>query len=323
MKKIWNNLGSLLMDKAGDGGSGGGAAAGSGSFFTPPAGGGQVPPDKGNAGASSGAAGDKPPVDAGAGNAPQGTGASDWRSSLPKELQEDATIKKFSDVSTLAKSYLNAQKLIGADKIPVPTKHTTDEEWNNIYKRLGLPEKPEDYAVKFKEGVSVDDKFSKDFKDTAYKLGVLPKQAQALADWFSDINLGSEQSVKAEMDKKFQAGVAELKKEWGNSYELQVARANKAANDLGGKELVDYFNSTGLGGDKNIVKFLAKVGESLFGEHKFVDAQGTPDGMSPEQLDKEINKAKMDPAYLDKMHPNHKAAVKEVQELFQKRYPSK
>jgi len=45
--------------------------------------------------------------------------------------------------------------------------------------------------------------------------------------------------------------------------------------------------------------------------------------MSPQELDKEINKLRMDPAYMDKSHPNHKAAVAEVKDLFEKRYPSK
>lgn len=309
------------MDAATEGASG--AGSGAASFFTPASGGGQVPPAKGDAGASSGAGGDKPAVNAGSSNASQGTAATDWRSALPKELQEDATFKKFADVSALAQSYVNAQKLIGADKIPVPTKHTTPEEWNNIYKRLGLPEKPEEYAVKFKEGISIDDKFSNGFKETAYKLGVLPKQAQALADWFSDINLGSEQSIKAEAEKRFQAGVVELKKEWGNSFELQLARANKVISDIGGQELVDHINAQGLGADTKIVKFLAKLGETMFAEHKFVDAQGTADAMSPDQIDKEIRALQAQPGYMDKLHPSHKAVVKEVTELYQKRYPQK
>lgn len=302
------------MDKDA-GGSGGGA-----SFFTPASGGGAVPPAAGNAGAAPGAAGNKPAVDPGTGDASKGGSPADWRATLPKELQEDATFKKFADVPALAQSYLNAQKLIGAEKIPKPTKHSTDEEWANIFKQLGLPEKPDDYTVKFKEGISIDDQFSKGFKETAYKLGVLPKQAQALADWFSDINLGSEQSIKADVQKKFDAGVADLKKEWGNSYDLEIARANKVASELGGEKFIDLLNKTGMGGDKEVVKFLAKVGGSLYGEHKFVEAQGTPGTMNPEQLDKEIKTLQMDPAYTDKLHPKHKIVVKEVTDLFQKRY---
>ena len=33
----------------------------------------------------------------------------------------------------LLKSYKHAQSLVGADKIPVPNKHATDEDWNEVF----------------------------------------------------------------------------------------------------------------------------------------------------------------------------------------------
>ena len=38
-----------------------------------------------------------------------------WRDSLPEELKTNASLEKFSDVSTLAKSYINAESMIGKD----------------------------------------------------------------------------------------------------------------------------------------------------------------------------------------------------------------
>ena len=51
----------------------------------------------------------------------------------------------------LLKSYKHAQKLVGADKIPVPNKHATEEDWNEVFKRLGAPDKPEDYKYNIKD----------------------------------------------------------------------------------------------------------------------------------------------------------------------------
>ena len=323
MKNLWNNLGMLLLDVATEGAQGGTGAAGGTSFFTPPQGGGQVPTDKGDAGTAPGAGGNKPAEPASAGNSTQGAPASDWKSSLPQELQEDANIKKFTDVSTLAKSYINAQKLIGADKIAIPTKHATEEDWQNVYKKLGLPEKVEDYQVKFKEGVSLDENFAKSFAEQAYKAGVLPKQAQALADWISEINVTAETKVQEEIKKNFEKSVSELKQEWGNSFDLQLARANKFVNELGSPELVKFLSTSGLGADKNLVKMFAKAGEQLFAEHKFVEGQGGPGAMSPDEINKEIRKLQADPAYFDKGHPSHKQIVKEVTSLYEKLYPSK
>jgi len=322
MKNKWNNiLAGLLMDAATD--ANGGAGGGTASLLTPSGSGSTVPANAGNAGATQGTNPQQAANGTPAGNNAAGSTTADWRSALPKELQEDATIKKFTDVSTLAQSYVNAQKLIGADKIPVPSKHTTDEEWAGIYRKLGVPEKIDDYTVKFKEGVSVDDKFTADFRALAHKTGVHPKQAQALADWFSDVNLGAEQSVKAEVQKRFDTTVVELKKEWGNAYDLQLSRAQKVANELGGESFIKELESTGMGGNKHVIQFLAKIGEKMYAEHKFVEAQGGTNTMTPADLDKEINRLKTEPAYTDKLHPRHKDVLAEMTDLFQKRYPSK
>lgn len=307
MKLNWM---ARLMDKAGDG-TGAGASAGNSML-----GGGN------GAGASGG--GTNANGDAGGnGNdgANGGGSAADWRAGLPKEMQDNPVLKKYTSVEALAGAYVNAQKLIGADKIPVPSKHTTDEEWNQIYRKLGLPEKEEEYAVKFKEGTSIDDDFTKAFKANAHKFGVLPKQAQALADWFSDVNINAEKAVQGEMAKQYEAGVANLKKDWGNAFDLNIARANKALSELGGKETVEHFIKSGYGGDEKVMRFLAKVGETVFGEHKVVEGQGTSSAMNPQELDAEIRRVQAEPGYYDKSHPNHKAIVKEVADLYAKRYP--
>ena len=41
----------------------------------------------------------------------------------------------------VARSYINAEQLIGRDKIPIPK---TPEEWDATYKRLG---KPDEFAM--------------------------------------------------------------------------------------------------------------------------------------------------------------------------------
>lgn len=305
-----------------EGDAGGGSGSGGSSFFTPPEGGGQVPPNQGNANPPQGAGGNAAAVPPGAGNNSQGAATTDWRSALPKELQEDATIKKFSDVSTLAKSYINAQKLIGADKIVIPGENSTEEDWTNAYRKLGLPETADKYDVKFKEGVSLDKDFMDKFKAGAFKAGVLPKQAQALATLFSDMNLTAEEAVKGTIQKQFAKDVEDMKKEWGNSYELNISRAKKVLTDVGGPEVIKALNAAGVGANKDFLKLMAKVGETLYAEHKFVENQGASSTLAPAELDKEIRRLQADPAYMNKNHPSHKSIVEEVQGLYAQRYPT-
>ena len=72
----------------------------------------------------------------------------DFKSLIPDEYKEDKALANFQDMNQFVKSYLHAQKMVGLDKIPVPNKHATEEDWQEVFKRLGAPEKPDQYKLK-------------------------------------------------------------------------------------------------------------------------------------------------------------------------------
>ena len=102
-----------------------------------------------------------------------------WRDSLPDDLKTNESLGKFSDVSTLAKSYINAEQMIGKDKMVVPSANTTEDEWNDIYDKLGRPSAPNAYELKAElgEGEQIDEQLMSSFKETAHKHGLSPAQA--------------------------------------------------------------------------------------------------------------------------------------------------
>jgi hypothetical protein len=319
MNKKWEN--KLLFNSEGDGGGSGGAT----SLLGTPATGGEAPAGKAGGGNLPGAAsGGEGAGAAGAANDPNGGAAPDWRSSLPKELQENASLRKFTSIPALAGAYVNAQKLIGGDKIPVPTEHTTPEEFRGILNKLGLPEKAEDYKIEFKEK-SLGADFTKAFQGKAHELGVLPKQAQAMADWFGELAGQEAGNTEKLIKEQFEATVTDLKKDWGNAFQLNVGRANKVLLEYGGKEMVDAFNKEGLGSNKSVLQFLAKMGEHLYKEQKVVGGDDTSlgDQLSPKELDVAIGKLRAEPAYFNKQDPRHKGLVEEVNRLSELRWPKK
>ena len=50
-------------------------------------------------------------------DAPVETGSSDWLDSIDEALKTEPSLSDIKDVNSLAKSYVHAQKMIGADKI--------------------------------------------------------------------------------------------------------------------------------------------------------------------------------------------------------------
>ena len=71
----------------------------------------------------------------------------DWRSAIPEDLQNDPSLANIQDVASLAKGYVHAQHMVGADKVAIPTRETTPEELDAFYNKLGRPESVDGYEV--------------------------------------------------------------------------------------------------------------------------------------------------------------------------------
>ena len=56
---------------------------------------------------------------------------------LVKNLETDPNIEKFTEIDALAKSYINATRMIGQDKVAVPNKNSTEDQWNEVYCKIG------------------------------------------------------------------------------------------------------------------------------------------------------------------------------------------
>lgn len=245
---------------------------------------------------------------------------SSWVNSLPDELKEDATLKNFKDVKSLAAAHVALKKHLGAEKLTVPGKNSTEEDWQNLYRKLGVPEKAEDYKVEFKKEANITEDFSKNFQVKLHSLGVLPKQAQGLADWVSEMNLNASKSFMESRKAKQEAEVSELRKEWGQAFDGKVARANKFLKEHADEKTMEFLKNSGLANDVNVVKLMAKVGELLYKEDATLE--GTPGGkarFTPAEAMTEARKivSDMNHPYNIKDHPNHKTAIKEVEALFQ------
>ena len=65
---------------------------------------------------------------------------STWKDSISEEFRKDPNIEKFTEIDALAKSYINATKMIGQDKIAIPTNNSTQVAWDEAYDKLGRPE---------------------------------------------------------------------------------------------------------------------------------------------------------------------------------------
>ena len=96
--------------------------------------------------------------------------AKTWKEAISEEFRNDPNIEKFTEIDALAKSYINATQMIGKDKVAVPNKNSTDDQWNEVYDKLGRPESADKYSLNAKsEVVPIDDNAIKQFAENAHQ----------------------------------------------------------------------------------------------------------------------------------------------------------
>ena len=239
-----------------------------------------------------------------------------WKDSLPEDLKNEKALESIQDIPGLAKSFIHAQKMVGTDKISIPNKHATDDDWNDVYSKLGRPSKPEDYQIQINSNSSVDTDALNGFKEAAHKYGLLPKQAEGIINFYDDMT----QNYMRDLDAKAEQGRMHaekfLKEEWGPAYDSKV----KSVGGVVTKYLNDDFahmtlsDGTKVGDHPDFIRAFANIASDL-GEDKLVTSTG-PQYMTPKEIDKQLRELQAEgSAYWKKNHPNHDAAVQEVQDL--------
>lgn len=244
-----------------------------------------------------------------------------WKMALGEEFKDDPTISKYASVPDLAKAHVSLQKLVGKDKISLPDKHATPEDWKGVFQKLGLPSKPEDYQFEVPKD-AFNPEFVKDFKDVALNNNILPKQAEGLLKWYADLQSKTtqQQDINA-ANERHQTSDA-LRKEWGEAYQQKIVAGETAARRFFNEQGLAFLDNSGLSSNIHIVKAFSAIGD-LLKEHGIKGNPATHTGLTPEdavQRKDAILNDKNHP-YWKKDHANHKQAVDEVQRLFRAAHP--
>lgn len=235
---------------------------------------------------------------------------------IPEEYKGEKSLSNFKDMNDFVKSYLSAQKIVGADKIPVPNKFATDEDWKAVFNKLGAPEKPEDYKYSFKEG-ELDKDLVASFNVEAHRLGLLPQQAESLIKYYNDFAEGNFIQAEEKATETRLNTENELKKEFGPQYAKRLDQAKRlASSTLGNEFLENTFLQDGsrLGDNLNVVKAFSNLAEKL-SEDEVVKGDSSS-YMTANEIEKEITSLTEEGSpYWNKTHPNHQKAVQEVFKL--------
>lgn len=227
--------------------------------------------------------------------APAGGNAGEWYAGIADaDLRGYVQTKGFKDPAALADSYRNLEKLQGVpqDRLLKLPEKSDDPAWDQVHARLGRPEKPDGYELKF-EG---DDAFAKSAAETMHKLGVSKAQAQGLNQFW---NGHVEALIKADEQARQQAdaaAISELKTKWGGDYDKNVELGRRAGREFGLSEQQFKAIEASLGAGDTLKLFQA-IGAKLAEPAGFDPAGaggGTGFGMTADQAKARINALKGD-----------------------------
>ena len=268
-----------MMESAGTpaGGASGGDTAGSAGTVTPPA----------PAGGTGGPGATQPE-------------AFDWGSlKLESDAQALVNDRQWKHPNDVIKSYRNLEKLTGVppDQILKLPKGDDPAAWNDIYNRLGRPEKADGYKIPIPEGGS--DEFAKTAAQWFHEAGLTQAGATKLATKWNEYMTGQQTAQTEAAKLRDTQDVAALKQEWGADYDRHAGVVDKAAEAFGmTQEQLSALKSAM--GPKAAMQFMRNIGSKLGTEDKtFHDGQSSNgfNAMSPEQAGAEIQRLQKDKAF--------------------------
>ena len=248
----------------------------------------------------------------------QPTVAKSWKESISEEFRNDPNISKFTEIDALAKSYINATKMIGQDKVVIPNQNSTEDQWNEVYGKLGRPETSDKYQLNFKSDVvSIDENAIKTFAETSHKLGLNNKQAQGILEFYKSNMEGSAQQSKIDTETAQAQAEQQLRQEWGRDFDGKVKQAGALAKANINPEVLDMELKNGirLGDHPEVIKGFAKIA-AMLSEDKVVTTE-SENVDTVQNIEDEISSIINDRnnPYWNKGHPEHDKMVQQVYTL--------
>ena len=248
-----------------------------------------------------------------------------WKGKVGADLSKAPSLGKFEDtqdgLAEVAKSYVNLEKLLGHDKVPLP-KGPEDLEGRAQFNRaIGVPAVATEYNLPDAElpEALADVSFNKEaFQDIVHKHHLTPDQAQGLWKAYTDMSGNVFQSHMTAHEDLVNKNANALRAEWGDSFAAKVELGDMVITKFAGnQEDADFLMAT-LSKEPAGMKFLAKIGQQ-FSENRVGEFHYQRHGLSPEEAGDEITKIKADPnhAYnnLKATDKDHDAAVAHVNRL--------
>ncbi len=235
----------------------------------------------------------------------------DWRSELPEELRSDPAFESLKTLPDLAKSYLNTKKLVGKKTVGLPDQNSSAEEWGKFWDSLGRPSAPERYELQRNGEIPkemIDEAGAKRLMAKAHELGITKSQLQGLTEEFdSQLLEGFKSGQTAEAERQA-AGVARLRKAWGNEVQSRAYRAEQTLNTIDPEGKIDR---EALKGNPEVLMLLDSFASRVLGD-KLPEVNGEQTNLA-----ERASQLRAHPAFSNENHQDHARIMADLKIVMQ------
>lgn len=253
---------------------------------------------------------------------------------LPEDIRAEPSLATIKDVPTLAKSYVHAQKLIGAKRLVAPQENWNGQQWDEFFDAVGRPKAATEYEVPtipdLDPDVKIDDAQRTATLGELHKLGLTKKQAAGVLSLYLKSIDGQVKGAKTKMRTEADAGTNALKQEWGDKFDANVDVARSVIKKFAGDkadELVKWLDASGMGNNVHLARLLFSVGKAVQEDHRRGGGTGDLPMGDQARATQEIEQLRLDKNFQEALgsanHQGHRAAVERWVNLHAAAYPGK
>ncbi len=176
-----------------------------------------------------------------------------WKAQLPDDLKTNKDLDQYDSIAAMARAVLDRGD--GSQgEFAVPADDDA-EAWEELYKKLGRPEKPDDYEL----DSELTEDVAANLRTVAHEMGLNNKQLAKLAQVMGTANDAAKVIESAMFTGSANDCEAALKKEYGDRYDEMKNYMKRGAKDVP-PELNKLFRQFGHFNNPAIAKFLAQYG---------------------------------------------------------------
>jgi hypothetical protein len=232
----------------------------------------------------------EPPAAGGATESAGSGGTAGWRDAIA-----DARLRQFAERFTGPAEMARAafelrQKLSNA--VALPGRGAGPEEVLEFRRKLGVPETPGGYEFAAADGGAgeADRAFREAAAKAFHEAGVTADQARALSAWWDAYAADARLRSQRDADGAKAKAEADLRRDWGRDFEVNMELAARAARAFGEEGLTALLDErladgTRVGDRPALLKAFAAAGRHLLEDEFQAGAAGTPPKTARERID--------------------------------------